>query len=118
MNLEITVKIECPDLTLAATALAKALMGFRGPALPAQERPKAEEPKAVEPAPAPAPAPAPTITRAQIAKAGADLITAHREKLPELNGLLQQFGVRSATDLTDSQIDEFAAAMRQMGAAL
>lgn len=72
-------------------------------------------------APAPVPVPAavpvssaPTYTIDQITKAGADLVQAG--KMPQLYGLMQQFGIGAATDLRPEQYGAFAMALREMGA--
>lgn len=61
-------------------------------------------------------APAPTFTVEQISKAGADLIGANSAKMPELVGLLQQFGVQAITELKPDQLGPFATALRGLGA--
>lgn len=61
-------------------------------------------------------APAPTFTVEQISKAGADLIGANSAKMPQLLGLLQQFGVQAITELKPDQLGPFATALRGLGA--
>lgn len=77
----------------------------------------------VEPAPAPvapvAPvAPAPTYTLAQVAKAGADFVTAHPERMPELQAKLQAYGASSVAELNEDQLGAFATELRGMGGAI
>lgn len=84
----------------------------------------------VEPAPAPvapvapvaapvAPvAPAPTYTLAQVAKAGADFVTAHPERMPELQAKLQAYGASSVAELSEDQLGAFATELRGMGGAI
>lgn len=81
--------------------------------------------------PAPAPTPAPTVAPApspaiptsapkygidDIARAGAMLAQQGPEKLAALNGLLQQFGLQSLTQLPQEQTAAFVQAMRGLGA--
>lgn len=63
-------------------------------------------------------APAPGFTLEQVGKAGADLIAANPAKMPELLGLLGQFGVQAITELKPEQIGSFATALRGLGAKL
>ena len=73
-------------------------------------------------APAPAapvaPTTAPSYTAADIARAGAMLIQANPGIQPQLQTLLQQFGVRAAMDLKPDQLSNFANALRGLGAKL
>lgn len=131
--LEINVNIKCPDLLLAATAIATVLKPGKETTVPPQHAsavmPAAPAPAPVAPAmsaapaasvaSAPAPvaptAPAPSITLAQVSKAGADLISMNPAKMPELMGLLQQFGAPAITELKPEQIGAFATALRALG---
>ena len=63
-------------------------------------------------------APAPGFTLEQVGKAGADLIAANPAKMPELLGLLGQFGVQAITELKPEQVGAFATALRGLGAKL
>lgn len=73
----------------------------------------------INPTPPVAPtAPAPSFTLEQVGKAGADLIAANPAKMPELLGLLGQFGVQAITELKPEQIGAFATALRGLGAKL
>ena len=65
---------------------------------------------------APVAAPAPAITKEQLGKAGADLISQNRAALPGLMALLQKYGVQSVQQLPDAQIGAFATEMRGLGA--
>ena len=82
------------------------------------------KPEMVSPVPVSAPppvapvTPAPAITVAEIARAGAALLTREPAKLPALNGLLQKYGVASAQQLRPEQAGGFAAEMRALGAEL
>ena len=69
------------------------------------------------PAPAPAiPTSAPKYGIDDIARAGAMLAQQGPEKLAALNGLLQQFGLQSLTQLPQEQTAAFVQAMRGLGA--
>ena len=131
--MDINITIKCPDLTLAASAIAKALLGARAetpvPEAPASHTPasaafSSTAPAAVPVTPTPAAAvvptvptaPAPQITLAQLSKAGADLLTTNPEAMPQLMGLLQQFGVQDVAQLPPERIGAFATAMRGLGA--
>lgn len=63
-----------------------------------------------------APVSAPSYTIDQIAKAGAELIRLHPEKMPQLTGLLAQYGVPSIQALRPEQLGPFATALRGLGA--
>lgn len=66
--------------------------------------------------PAMAPTAVPTYTMDQIAKAGAEL--AQAGKMPQLLGLLQQFGIQAINMLPEAQYGAFAMALRGLGAQL
>ncbi|WP_294856405.1 hypothetical protein [uncultured Oscillibacter sp.] len=72
-------------------------------------------PAITPPAPV-APTAAPTYTMDQIAKAGAEL--AQAGKMPQLLGLLQQFGIQAINMLPEAQYGAFAMALRGLGAQL
>lgn len=59
---------------------------------------------------------APVYTIDDIARAGAMLAQQGPDKLTALNGLLQQFSLRSVTDLKPDQMGAFVTAMRGLGA--
>lgn len=63
-----------------------------------------------------APVSAPSYTIDQIAKAGAELIGQHPGKMPQLTGLLAQYGVPSIQALRPEQLGPFATALRGLGA--
>lgn len=135
---EIRVTIACPDLLAAAKLLARNSIpeAVDAPAAPAVETTAAPMPV---PAPAPVsvpatsapvntanPAPAtapvvplsqgPTYTLAQIAKAGADLISQNPGLMPQVNALLAQYGVQAVTDVKPEHYGAFATALRGLGA--
>lgn len=131
--MDINITIKCPDLTLAASAIAKALLGARAettvPEAPAGHTPASATfastaPAAVPVTPTPAAAavptvptaPAPQITLAQLSKAGADLLMGKPDAMPLLMGLLQKFGVQDVVQLRPEQIGSFATELRGLGA--
>lgn len=59
---------------------------------------------------------APAFTLEQVSKAGAELLSAQPAKMPELMGLLSQFGVQTVNALKPEQLGAFATALRSMGA--
>lgn len=61
---------------------------------------------------------APTFTLAQVAKAGADFVTAHPEKMGELTAKLASYGVQSVAQLGEAQLGAFATELRAMGGAI
>ena len=61
---------------------------------------------------------APTYTLAQVAKAGADFVTAHPERMTELQAKLQAYGVSSVAELNEDQLGAFATELRGMGGAI
>ena len=75
----------------------------------------------ITPAPAPvtpptvAPTAAPAFTLMQVAKAGADLITAKPQLQPQLVELLGRFGAQTVKDLPQNRLGEFAAELRALG---
>ena len=75
----------------------------------------------IPPAPAPitpptvAPTAAPAFTLMQVAKAGADLITAKPQLQPQLVELLGRFGAQTVKDLPQNRLGEFAAELRALG---
>ena len=137
---EIRVTVACPDLLAAAKLLARNSIpeAVEAPAAPVVETTTAPMPVPV-PAPAPVsvpatstpvntanPAPAaapvvplsqgPTYTLAQIAKAGADLISQNPGLMPQVNALLAQYGVQAVTDVKPEHYGAFATALRGLGA--
>lgn len=73
-------------------------------------------PYAAPPAPPTVPvAPAPSFTYEQVGTAGANLIAADPNKLPELLALLGQFGAPAVTELKPEQLGAFATELRRMG---
>lgn len=65
-----------------------------------------------------APTEAPTFTLAQVAKAGADFVSAHPDKMQDLVAKLQAYGVQSVAQLRDDQLGSFATELRAMGGAI
>lgn len=84
--------------------------------------PVVHTPAPVAPAPTPEPTPEPApvavaepaYTQAQIARAGAELVDMGKQ--PELPGLMARFGISSLADLAPDKYNEFAVALREMGA--
>ena len=132
---EIRVTIACPDLLAAAKLLARNSIpeAAEAPATPAVETTAAPAPVsapampttgapvgATNPAPTTAPAvplsQGPTYTLAQIAKAGADLISQNPGLTPQVNALLAQYGVQAVTDVKPEHYGAFATALRGLGA--
>jgi len=73
----------------------------------------------VVPAPMPAAvptAPAPAYTIERVANAGAALVESNPGIMPQLFGLLNQYGVQAVTELKPDQLGPFATALRGMGA--
>lgn len=132
--LELKIKIETPDLAAALERLAAAM----APAAAAAPAGAAQTTATVSPTPAnapaasvvptaPAPAPAasaaiptegPKYTIDDIARAGSMLAMQGPEKVAALNGLLQQFGLATLTQLKPDQTSAFVQAMRGLGAQL
>lgn len=78
----------------------------------------AEAPSAPTAAPTSSPTEAPTFTLAQVAKAGADFVSAHPDKMQDLVAKLQAYGVQSVAQLLDDQLGSFATELRAMGGAI
>lgn len=138
--LELKIKIETPDLAAALERLAAAMTPAAGPTPTAAAAPAgaAQTTATVSPTPvnapaasvvptAPAPAPAapaaiptegPKYTIDDIARAGSMLAMQGPEKVAALNGLLQQFGLATLTQLKPDQTSAFVQAMRGLGAQL
>lgn len=116
---EVRVTVSCPDLVAAAKLL-------KGIAPEAPANPTAEPtnfPTSATNAQTAAPintgvplATAPTFTRADIAKAGADLFTTRPDLQPQVMALLAQYGCQSVMDLKPEHFGPFATALRGMGA--
>ena len=66
--------------------------------------------------PVAAPTAAPTYTLAQVAKAGAELLTGKPALIPQLQELLKKYGAQTAQELPLDRLGEFAAELRAMGA--
>ena len=140
---EIQVTISCPDILAAARLLAG--HSDRKAACECAKDRRVSEPTSGTAAPAPvtapvtapaygsapvtAPAPTatppvstvplsqgPVYTVAQIAKAGADLISQNPGLLTQVNALLTQSGAQAVTDVKPEHFGAFATALRGMGA--
>ena len=140
---EIHVTISCPDILAAARLLAG--HSDREAACECAKDRRVSEPTGGTAAPAPvtapvtapvygsapvtAPAPTatppvstvplsqgPVYTVAQIAKAGAGLISQNPGLLPQVNALLTQYGAQAVTDVKPEHFGAFATALRGMGA--
>ena len=136
--LELKIKIETPDLAAALERLAAAMTPAAGPTptaaaaqttatvspTPASATAASVVPTAPAPTPAAPAAPAalptegPKYTIDDIARAGSMLAMQGPEKVAALNGLLQQFGLVSLTQLKPDQTSAFVQAMRGLGAQL
>ena len=138
--LELKIKIETPALAAALERLAAAMTPAAGPTPTAAVAPAgaAQTTATVSPTPAsataasvvptaPAPTPAapaalptegPKYTIDDIARAGSMLAMQGPEKVAALNGLLQQFGLASLTQLKPDQTSAFVQAMCGLGAQL
>lgn len=138
--LELKIKIETPDLAAALERLAAAMTPAAVPTPTAAAAPAgaAQTTATVSPTPASttaasvvptAPAPTPATTAAiptegpkytidDIARAGSMLALQGPEKVAALNGLLQQFGLATLTQLKPDQTSAFVQAMRGLGAQL
>ena len=88
------------------------------PVAPVAPTPAPVEPETAATAPVAPVAPAPTYTLAQVAKAGADFVTAHPERMPELQAKLQAYGASSVAELSEDQLGAFATELRGMGGAI
>lgn len=135
---EAKITIETPSLSQALNRLADAMAYPAAPAstaLPVTPPAPAPAPVTAPPAapvapPAPAPvptappaatpplAPAPSYTLEQINRAGADFVTAHPDKYPDLMALLGQFGISTVSQLKPEQYGAMATALRGLGAKL
>lgn len=144
--LEIKITVSCPDLVLAATALAKCLhpnnavgapastVAQTAPVAPAVPAAPVAQPLPITPdapttpgAPAvpvapvapPVPlAPAPQYSLDQIARAGADLVTREPAKAAAAQQLLASFGVQTVSELPQERFGEFVTALRGLGASI
>lgn len=139
--LEIKITVSCPDLVLAATALAKCLRPNNEAAAPVTQPlpitsaaptapgapavPVAPVAPPVPPASASAPvappvplAPAPQYSLDQIARAGADLVTREPAKAAAAQQLLASFGVQTVSELPQERFGEFVTALRGLGASI
>lgn len=137
--LEINVNIACPDILKACDRIAELLhVGASHtepvPApVPVQPTPAVSTPVPV-PAPVVAPSPAvahvttaapvaaapvaaaPSYTVAQVAKAGADLMSANPALQPALVDLIHRYGAQTVQDIPQDKLGAFATELRQMGA--
>lgn len=135
---EVKVTIGCPDLVLAATALAKALhpatqitpdidTGNPASMVTAQTAPASVTPPTAVPTTTTAQAPsapvaqpqppvtaAPTYTLDLLANAGA--VLARQGKTTELQALLPKYGVASISELAPDLYGAFATDLRGLGA--
>ncbi len=84
--------------------------------MPAANTPVTPSTPASTPAPVVPLSQGPVYTVAQIAKAGADLISQNPGLLPQVNALLAQYGVQAVTDVKPEHYGAFATALRGMGA--
>lgn len=106
------------SLTVAPSIPAPVVSTPAMPPVPMPAADTAVAPSATAPTPAPVVplSQAPVYTLAQIAKAGADLISQNPGLLPRVNALLTQYGVQAVTDVKPEHYGAFATALRGMGA--
>lgn len=112
--IEVKITVHCPDIQAAAQIVAAALeKQAPQPAAPAPAAPTIPTAPAAPTIPTAAP---PAYSLAQVAKAGADLLTAKPDAMLALQDLLAQFGVPAVSALQDDQLGAFATALRGLGA--
>ncbi len=112
--MEITVKIEAPELAEAINNLAAALRPVLTPAFTDEVSVnKSTEKKAITPPSVPV-AQAPQYTVKQLMEAGAYLMDAG--KIEELRNLIASFNVKAVTNLAPEQFGAFATELRKLGA--
>lgn len=123
INVNVQGEIRFPDLALLAQAITGKVATAASVAANVPASAPVTPTVAAAPVSAPAPAPAPAIPTSapkygidDIARAGAMLAQQGPEKLAALNGLLQQFGLQSLTQLPQEQTAAFVQAMRGLGA--
>lgn len=99
----------------------------QAPYIPPVSQPQAPIPPVGQPSPvappptapiAPPTAPAPSYTLDQLNRAGADLITAHPETMPQLNALMGELGVQTLAQLKPEMYGTVALRLRGLGAAI
>ena len=105
--LEINVTIHCPELLALAEALGAKTTTTT-----------TTTPVEATPAPVAPVAAAPAYTLEQIAQAGAGLLRDNPGLMPQMTGLLQQFGLQAVSELKPDQIPAFADALKALGAKL
>ncbi len=119
--MEITLNIHVSGLDNLAAAL-NGLIGPKADAPISPAEPVSNHGAAPAPTTAPAvpvvPTAAPAITREQICRAGANLLTANPAIMPQLTELLKRYGVQSAQQLGPDQLGGFATELRGMGATI
>ena len=123
MSFDINVKVDVsiPDIQLLAAVVGKLMQGHSSDSCGSCKchttKPVAPSPQPAEPEAPKAPvAPAPTYTLEQVARAGAELISADSGKLPQLRELLQKYGVPAVSELKPDQLGGFATELRALGA--
>lgn len=121
INVNVQGEIRFPDLALLAQAITGKVATAASVAANVPASASVTPTVAAAPVSAPAPAPAiptgtPKYSIDDIARAGAMLAQQGPEKLAALNGLLQQFGLQSLTQLPQEQTAAFVQAMRGLGA--
>lgn len=123
INVNVQGEIRFPDLALLAQAITGKVATAASVAANVPASAPVTPTVAAAPVSAPVPAPAPAIPTGtpkysidDIARAGAMLAQQGPEKLAALNGLLQQFGLQSLTQLPQEQTAAFVQAMRGLGA--
>ena len=132
-------KVECEkkgileSLEALKTQIPEAVPPYNAPAGPVMPDPTPVTPVATMPAeqqavsttttaptpvvpPVAAPTAAPAYTLAQVAKAGAELLTGKPALIPQLQELLKKYGAQTAQELPLDRLGEFAAELRAMGA--
>lgn len=139
LDINVRVTVEAPALVDAVNRLCDRFSPVQTgvatvPAAPIQEAPQAPTAPAEAPsqqpvaepstaaqapaqaAPAPAPAPAKVIDLDTISRAGAALID--QGKMPQVLGVLKEFGVEAITQLQPSSYPAFAERLKALGAVI
>lgn len=101
-------------------ATAPPVIPYTAPDMPVPD-PNTVQPTVTAPTPVVPPvaapvASAPSFTLAQVAKAGAELLTSKPTRIPQLQELLKKYGASTAQELPLDRLGEFAAELRAMGA--
>ena len=118
IEINVNVNVRCQDLAALAAAILEAPRARMPETVPVNAAPVPTTAPTPVPTTAPTPVPtaAPAFTLAQVAKAGAELMTQNPGMQPTLQAMLGRYGAQTVQEIPAERLGAFATELRQLGA--